>query len=301
VHADIVLDICKPVIIGDYYALQTQVRLGNLPFNISTYRDIHEVDWNLDTVPLIDLGIFTKDNYHIGQIDAVNGRAAIAFASKAISLGKSDLVDAVVAAPHTQSSIAKAGIKFDGYPAFVATESSMDPDDIVMMLCFDNVRIAHCTLHVSVKAALDLITTERVKKTIRIVYETLIKMGIPSPRIMVSGINPHAGENRLFGNEDADQLIPAIESSKSEGINVYGPIGADTMFHTDNIDAFVVMLHDQGHIPAKLLARHRTIAMSIGGPVIFSSVAHGSALDIAGKGIADPAAIIETLKLVSHK
>ena len=120
-------------------------------------------------------------------------------------------------------------------------------------------------------------------------------VGFAAPKIAVSGINPHAGEGGLFGSEEIETIRPAIEAAAARGIGVTGPFGADTMFHTQNIDAFIVMLHDQGHVAAKLLSRHATIALTIGTPILFSSVAHGSAHDIAGKGVADPGAMIEAI------
>jgi len=298
---NLTLNICNAVIIGDIYVLKTQAKLCNLSVDMNVYNTIDEIDWELNSIPIINLGIFSDKTYRISEVNAINGKAALDFASKALSLGANGKVDAVVAAPHTQSSIAKAGIVFDGYPSFVAKEAGISADDVVLMLCFDNYRIAHCTLHVSIKSALQLITTKTVINTIKTVNNALRSMGIKSPKMVISGINPHAGENGLFGSEDVEILIPAVEISRSEGINVSGPVGADIMFHLDNIDAFIVMLHDQGHIPAKLLARHRTIALSIGGPVLFSSVAHGSAHDIAGKGVANPSAIIEAMKMLSVK
>jgi 4-hydroxy-L-threonine phosphate dehydrogenase PdxA len=127
----------------------------------------------------------------------------------------------------------------------------------------------------------------------------LRRMGIAAPKIAVGGLNPHAGEGGLFGREEIEIIRPAIEAAAAEGLAVSGPFGADTMFHMKNVDAFVVMLHDQGHIAAKLLAQNATAALTIGTPILFSSVAHGSAHDIAGKGVADPTALIEAILRLS--
>ena len=129
---------------------------------------------------------------------------------------------------------------------------------------------------------------------------SLRSLGFAAPRIAVSGINPHAGEGGLFGREEIDIIKPAIDAAVERGIAVTGPFGADTMFHMRGIDAFVVMLHDQGHIAAKLLARDAAAALTIGSPILFSSVAHGSAHDIAGKGVANPKAMIEALLRLSR-
>jgi len=230
----------------------------------------------------------------IGEIDPAHGRAAIAAAEAAIRGALAGEFDAVVGAPHTEAAIHAAGIEFDGYPSFVARLAGLPPEDGILMLCFEyqgrEVRIAHVTLHVAVGEALKLITRERILKTIRAVSKTL-----KNPRIAVSGVNPHAGEAGAFGREEIDIVAPALEQARREGMAVDGPIGADTLIQRTGYDAYVVMLHDQGHVAAKLLAPQRVAGLTIGTPVLFSSVAHGSALDIAGKGRADHGAMVEAV------
>ena len=231
----------------------------------------------------------------IGTVDAAYGRASLASAGRAIKAALAGDVEAVVAAPQTERSIAAAGIAFDGYPSFVARETGTPVNDVYLMICFDQSRIVHATLHVSVREAVALITPERVERVIRVTDVSLKKLGIAQPKIFVSGLNPHAGEEGLFGSEEIDIIIPAIARASKDGIDVSGPFGADTMFRKKGCDAYIVMLHDQGHIAAKLQAFNRTAGLSIGSPILFSSVAHGSAHDIAGKGQADPGAMIEAI------
>lgn len=294
-----VRDICLPVVVGDPTVLEQQARLSKIQGRIKVYKRASDVDRSNDLVALIACDQFSEEPYTIGTINAANGRSALDSASTAISAALDGSVNAVVACPHTQTSIAKAGIEFDGYPSFVAEATGCSSEEVFLMLCVDDVRIAHCTLHVSVRKAIDLITFDRVRGVIKAVHNTLGKVGIAHPTILVAGINPHASENGLFGSEETDVIIPAIESLQREGIEVSGPVGADVMFHRNDVDAFVVMLHDQGHISAKLLGRHRTAALCIGSPILFSSVAHGSGLDIAGKGLGDPEAVIEAIRRVT--
>jgi 4-hydroxy-L-threonine phosphate dehydrogenase PdxA len=235
----------------------------------------------------------------LGQISAAAGRASIAFCGAAIQAALAGEVDAVAAAPQNETSIAQAGIRFDGHPSFVARQTGTDENDVCMMLCFGDTKISHATLHQSVRDAIAAITRERVSHVIRVTDQTLRSLGTKTPKIAVSGLNPHAGEGGLFGREEIEIIRPTIDTAIAEGLTVSGPFGADTMFHLKDVDAFVVMLHDQGHIAAKLLAQNATAALTIGTPILFSSVAHGSAHDIAGQGIADPTALIEAILRLS--
>ena len=234
-----------------------------------------------------------------GVVSPVSGRASIAFCAAAVKAAMAGEVDAVVAAPQHETSIAQAGIKFDGHPSFVARQTGTDEAGVYMMLCFGDTRIAHCTLHRSVREAIALITTDNVARTIRAADAALKRLGIVNAKIAVSGLNPHAGEGGLFGREEIEIIKPAMDQVSSDGISVAGPFGADTMFHMPGFDAFVVMLHDQGHIATKLLARNAAAALTIGTPILFASVAHGTGHDIAGKGIANPAAMIEAVLMMA--
>ncbi len=234
-----------------------------------------------------------------GAVSPVSGRASIAFCAAAVKAAMAGDVDAVVAAPQHETSIAQAGIPFDGHPSFVARQTATDENGVYMMLCFGDTRIAHCTLHRSVREAIAMITRENVARTIRATDAALKRLGIADAKIAVSGLNPHAGEGGLFGREEIEIIKPAMNTVAAEGLNVSGPFGADTMFHMPGFDAFVVMLHDQGHIATKLLAQNAAAALTIGTPILFASVAHGTGHDIAGKGIANPAAMIEAVLRLS--
>jgi 4-hydroxy-L-threonine phosphate dehydrogenase PdxA len=234
-----------------------------------------------------------------GATSPAAGRASIAFVGAAVKAAMNRDVDAVLGAPQNETSIAQAGITFDGHPSFVARQTGTDESGVYMMLCFGATRIAHCTLHRSVRDSLALITKENVARTIRAADVALKRMGIAAPKIAVSGLNPHAGEGGLFGREEIEIIRPAMDAVAADGLSVSGPYGADTMFHMPGFDAFVVMLHDQGHIATKLLAQNAAAALTIGTPILFASVAHGTGHDIAGKGVADPAAMIEAVLMMA--
>ena len=290
-----VRDLCRPLIVGDPAAVELHAHAAGLPVSLHVIRKANDAEWTDGAVNLLDTRDGTNTPVRIGTIDAAYGRASLASARLAIKAALAKEVEAVVAAPQTERSIAAAGIAFDGYPSFVARETETPINDVYLMICFDQSRIVHATLHVSVRKAISLITQERVERVIRVTDSSLKKLGITRPKIFVGGLNPHAGEEGLFGREEIEIIEPAIHETAKSGIDVTGPFGADTMFRKKGSDAFIVMLHDQGHIAAKLQAFNRTAGLSIGSPILFSSVAHGSAHDIAGKGQADPGAMIEAI------
>ncbi len=276
-------EICEPVIVGDLEVLARYAHTlrKQLPPNV------------------VDLGAINVNFLTPGESDSSCGRAILEYAGKAVDMAEAGEADAVVACPQTQSSIKAAGIEFDGYPSWVARRTGTDPEDVFMMLVSDRLRIAHTTLHIGVREALSQIDPERIVRVIKATQTALRRIGIETPKIAVSGINPHAGEGGLFGTDDEEIVAPAIAQAQESGVHAHGPFGADTMYLDESYDAFVVMFHDQGHIPAKLLGFKGTAAFAIGAPVLFSSVAHGSALDIAGRGKADPGALIWAIKQVS--
>ena len=288
--------ICRPILVGDPGVLMRHAQACGIGAAIEVVERLDDVKMNGDTTShLTLLACPTTENIAFSETGAASGRASLASASAAIKTALAGAVDAVVAAPMNQTSIAMAGIAFDGYPSFVARETGLARDDVYLMLCFGAFKIVHCTLHVSVREALSLINRERVLHSIVTADRTLKRLGVASPRISVGGLNPHAGEGGLFGPEEIDIIKPAIADAVKVGIAATGPFGADTMFHQKDVDAFIVMLHDQGHITAKLLARNATAGLAIGSPILFSSVAHGSGHDIVGKGLASPAAMIEAV------
>jgi len=287
--------IAAPLLVGDRRALELHAKASGIAGGFRSYRRAAEVDWSDGAVALLALDQFNGKPLTLGKVAAEHGRAAVDAARAAIDAALAGEVDAVVAAPQTESAIKAAGIEFDGYPSFVARCTGVAPEDAFLMMCFDDKRIVHSTLHVSLARALALVTRERVAKVIAAADGTLRRIGVAKPKLAVAGINPHAGEGGLFGDEEINIIAPEIAAARARGVDAEGPFGADTMFHLPGYDAFVVMYHDQGHIAAKLLARNRTAGMTIGTPVLFSSVAHGSALDIAGKNQASPAAMVEAV------
>lgn len=298
--------LCVPVLVGDRGALEMHAAACGLAprffaVDVATLRaQLRAPALGEDAVALIERAQFAPGELQIGRIAASHGRAIVDSAATAIRAAMAGQVDAVVAAPQTEMAVKLAGVAFDGYPTFVAGVTGVPREDAYLMLCFDERRIVHATLHVSVKRALEMITPQRVRGAIVAAHSALRRLGVAAPRIAVSGLNPHAGEDGLFGDEEATIIAPAIARARADGMDVHGPYGADTFLAKPGFDAHVVMLHDQGHIAAKALAPNRAAGMTIGTPVLFSSVAHGSALDIAGKNQARPDAVIEAIKRLAR-
>jgi 4-hydroxythreonine-4-phosphate dehydrogenase len=290
---------CAPIVVSDPALMERHAHACGIEADLHVVARVADADWSDQRVNVLDCPQPQAANIAFGVHDAAGGRAALAFAAAAIKAARAGAVDAVVAAPQNETSIALAGIEFDGHPSFVARETGANENDVYLMLCFHETRIVHCTLHLSVKDAIAMITRERVLRAIQATDRALKQLGVAAPHIAVGGLNPHAGEGGLFGREEIDAIKPAIETAAAQGMSVSGPFGADTMLRRHGFDAFIVMLHDQGHIPAKLVAPDMTTALTIGTPILFASVAHGTGYDIAGQGIASPNAIIDALLRLS--
>jgi 4-hydroxythreonine-4-phosphate dehydrogenase len=292
-----VREACHPVLVGEANLIERHAAFCSIDVSLCAVARIGDIDWTNERIPVLNCD--RPAAIPLGAVSASAGHASISFCAAAIEAAKNGEVDAVAAAPQNETSIAKAGIAFDGHPSFLARQTGTPEDDVFMMLACEDMKIAHVTLHRSVRDAIELVIPERVERTIRATDAALKRLGTERPRIAVSGLNPHAGEGGLFGREEIEVIAPAVAAAAASGIAVIGPFGADTMFQMKDVDAFVVMLHDQGHIAAKVLAPNAAVAFSIGSPILFASVAHGTGHDIAGQGVANPAAMIDAVLRLS--
>jgi 1,2-dihydroxy-3,5-cyclohexadiene-1,4-dicarboxylate dehydrogenase len=257
------------------------------------------LDALLAGLQVVDAGELPAEAARPGRIDAAAGASAVASATAAIEACRRGEVDAVVACPHHETAIHQGGIAFSGYPSLVARVCGVPEGSVFLMLVGGGLRIVHATLHESVRTALDRLTPELVTNAVRAGARACALLGAADPSIAVFGINPHASEGGLFGPEDAAIVEPAVRALRAEGFRIDGPQGADMLLTQREHDLYVAMLHDQGHIPIKLLAPQAASALSIGAEVLLSSVGHGSAMDIAGRGIADAGAVLRTIALLS--
>ena len=233
-----------------------------------------------------------------GVIDADAGLSTVESATAAIHACRQGMFDAVVACPHHETAIHRAGVPFSGYPSLVARVCNVSENEVFMMLVGGGLRIVHTTLHESIQNALNRITPELVIKATQAGIRGCQRLGIETPSVALFGINPHASEGTLFGTEDENITVPAAKTLREYGLHIDGPMGADVALADRRHDLYVAIFHDQGHIPVKLLSPKAASALSIGADVLLSSVGHGSAMDIAGKGIAEPTAVLRTVALL---
>jgi len=252
-----------------------------------------------DDLLFVPVDAIVPADFRPGAPAAAGGRATVAYVEAALALVDSGEAAAIVACPHSETSVNAAGIPFSGYPSLLARLRRVPEDEVFLMLVGGGLRIVHVTLHERLQSALERITPRLVETAARTAVDALRRLGLAQPRIGVFGINPHAGEGGLFGDDDDRIVAPTVARLRSEGYLVEGPVGADLMLGRSDFDAFVAMYHDQGHIPVKLLAGRNSAAMSIGAGAVFSSVGHGSAFDIAGRNVADCQPVLRSVSLVS--
>ncbi|HEV7307148.1 4-hydroxythreonine-4-phosphate dehydrogenase PdxA [Ensifer sp.] len=239
-----------------------------------------------------------------GKLSPVAGDAAFRFIEKAVRDAEAGVIGCIVTAPINKEALNLAGHHYDGHTGML--RSLTGSKAAYMLLASERLKVIHVSTHVSLQEAIRRSTTERVLATIRAGDAHLKRIGYAAPKIAVAGVNPHCGENGLFGTEDDDEIAPAVKAARAEGIDAYGPISADTVFHraySGGFDLVVAQYHDQGHIPVKLVAFDTAVNVSVDLPIDRTSVDHGTAFDIAGKGIANHgnmnSAIAYARKLVS--
>jgi 4-hydroxythreonine-4-phosphate dehydrogenase len=248
-------------------------------------------------VCLLDVHQLEPSQFTVGKLSAACGSAALEYVRTATQLCLDGQADAMVTAPLNKEAVSLTGQSFTGHTEFIADLSKAAESR--MLLVNDYLRVIHVSTHRSLRSACEL-DTPRILRTIQLGNEALQSLGFAQPRIAVCGLNPHAGENGLFGSEDLELIVPAIQAAQDMGLICEGPFPADTIFIQavrGAYDLVVAMYHDQGHVPMKLLDFEHTINVSLGLPIIRTSVDHGTAFDIAGKNRADPSSLKAAMKL----
>ncbi len=289
---------CTPVVIGDAYAMEAALKLLKLPIKLKTIKSPDESKTPARTINLIDSGIIKK----IKEIKPTQegGRACVSFIKKAVEFALDKKVDGLVTAPISKEALRMAGFKWPGHTEMLSDLTNTK--DYAMMLVGGPLRVILVTIHTALKNVPALITRQKILKTIRLAKKACEMLEIKNPKIAVAGLNPHAGEAGIFGDEEIKKIIPAIKMAIREGIPVSGPHPPDTIFnkaYKNDVDIVVCMYHDQGLIPLKMIAFDKGVNVTIGLPFVRTSPDHGTAYDIAWKGIANPSSMIEAIKLAA--
>jgi 4-hydroxy-L-threonine phosphate dehydrogenase PdxA len=276
----------RPVLIGDRFIIDaTAERLGLTPEQKACFDQV-------------DVQALSRDAWQPGQVDARAGAATVAYVKAAIEMYGRGELSAITACPHSETAVNAAGIPFSGYAGLVADLTATPRDQVFLMLEACGVRIVHATLHERLAHAIARLTPELVMAAATAARQTAQRMGISDPHLCVLGINPHAGEDGLFGDDDERITRPAVQRLRAQGLRVDGPVGADLALAERRHDVYLAMFHDQGHIAVKMLSPKGASAIVVGAPVLFASVGHGAAFNIAGQGVADASAMTATLKLL---
>lgn len=284
-----VYQMCRPVVIGDAKILERVKPIVESNAKINVITDPTEGTYEYGTIDVIDVDLLPVD-LPFGEVSSIAGDAAFQFIAKSVELAKERKIDSICTAPLNKEALHKGGHMYPGHTEILADLT--DTEDFSMMLTTPNLRVIHLTTHMGLIDAINSINPERTYKVVKLAHETLSRAGFDNPRIAVCGINPHAGENGLFGyGEEEEKLQPGIEQAQAEGINVTGPLPADTLFFRagrGDFDIVVACYHDQGHAPIKVMGIEEGVNITVGlkGGIIRTSVDHGTAFDIAGKNIA---------------
>ncbi|MDX3784661.1 4-hydroxythreonine-4-phosphate dehydrogenase PdxA [Streptomyces europaeiscabiei] len=283
------------IVIGDMDVLDRANKTADTQLALRPISSVEEATFAPGTVDVLAENGLPAD-LPWGTLDARAGAASFQYVRRGIQLAMAREVRALVTAPINKEALRMSGVPFPGHTEILADLSGTT--DYAMMMATDELRIVLVTVHQSLRTAIDAITTPRVLDIIRLTHRTLQRSGLPAPRIAVAGLNPHAGENGLFGREDLDIITPAIQAAQSEGIQASGPWPADTVFmraRAGAFDAVVAQYHDQGLIPVKYLGIEHGVNITIGLPFVRTSVDHGTAFDIAGLGTADHTSLLAAL------
>jgi 4-hydroxythreonine-4-phosphate dehydrogenase len=298
---------CRPVVIGDRTVMAATLELLRSPLGLHAVRSMDECTFAPGRLECLDLANVDAATLPRGTVSAEAGRAAYEYIETAVRLCQARRIDAIVTAPVNKEALAAAGVQHSGHTEILARLTNTK--DFAMLLMGRELRVIHVTTHVALRRVPDLVTRERVGRVIRLAQQTMEGLGRPRARIAVCGLNPHAGEDGLFGDEEKTAITPAIEDARRDGLDVHGPLPADTLFSRargGEFDIVVAMYHDQGHVPVKTLGFTYDeksgawtglsgVNVTVGLPFLRVSVDHGTAFDRAWKGIANPESMLEAI------
>ena len=303
-----IYEACRPIVVGDACVLEAALKIaGHEEMKVRAVKDVRDAVFTHGTIDVLDMGLVSMDELVRGQVSAMCGDAAFHYVKRVIELAMDGQVDATVTNAFNKEAVNLAGHHYSGHTEIYADLTGTK--NYTMMLAHENVRVVHVSTHVSLREACDRVKKQRVLDVIRIGDKACREMGIENPRIAVAGLNPHSGEHGLFGQEEIQEIIPAIEAARAEGIQAEGPVPPDTVFSKARggwYDIVVAMYHDQGHIPLKVegFVYNKAeghwdavagVNVTLGLPIIRASVDHGTGFGHAGDGHANELSLVNAI------
>jgi 4-hydroxythreonine-4-phosphate dehydrogenase len=306
-----VYELCRPLVVGDAEIMRDAVRFCGLGLQVRGYDQPADGTYRHGVIDTLDLGNLPLSALRLGAVTAAQGKASFEYVAKVIALALAGEIDGTVTAPISKAALNAGGYHYAGHTEIYGELTKTR--DYSMMLADGDFRVTHVSTHVSLREACDRVKMPRVLKVIELTQDALLRMDVPERRIAVAGLNPHCGEGGLFGTEDDREIAPAVAAARTAGIRAEGPLPADTLFSKLRgglYDAVVAMYHDQGHIPTKLMGFHYDaktgtwgqmagVNITLGLPIVRTSVDHGTAFDQAGKGTANPQSMLDAIRLAA--
>jgi 4-hydroxythreonine-4-phosphate dehydrogenase len=292
---------CRPLVVGDARVMTKAVALVNAPLDLRAIGEVGDARFDPAAPDVLDLDNVDLDALDAGRVSTAAGRASVDYIEKAVELAQAGQVDAIATGPINKAALKAAGVPFIGHTELLAALTG--EDRVTTMLATPGLRAVHVTRHVPLAEVAKHITKTRVLETIRLTDVGLKQMGIPAPQLAAAALNPHGGDDGLMGREEIDAIGPAVEAAQAEGIDARGPIPADSVFFRairGEFDAVIAMYHDQGHIPIKTHGFERSVTVTLGLPIVRTSVDHGTAFDIAWQGVAHEESMVEAICLAAQ-
>ncbi len=293
-----VYQLCRPLVIGHPSILSTNLRFVESPPVIKSVKSPEAGSYRSGIIDVWNPLEVDLAQINTGQVCLEAGRAAAEWVISAVDMAMHGDIDGIVTAPLNKKAMNLAGYRYAGHTELLAEHTGVD--QVRLMLVSERLKVSHVTGHLALRNVPQQLTVEHVFKTIALSYQALKEMGLSAPRIAVLGLNPHAGESGLFGDEEGQVICPAVERAQKEGWEVQGPLPADTTFfkaYAGAFDSVVAMYHDQGHAPVKLVAFNEAVNLTLGLPIVRTSVDHGTAFDIAGKGVANAENMLQAIRM----
>lgn len=296
-----VLQVCRPIVVGAAGVLAKAREYTGCKASIQRVTGFEEADPSEDRIAVLDLQNVDLASLKLGTVSTMAGGAAFQYIQTAAQAALAGKVAAIVTSAINKEALNKAGHHFDGHTGLLA--DICKAPRVTMMLAADRLRVSHVSTHLSLREAIERVQPDRILEVTSLTLQAMQQLGIDNPRIAVAGLNPHAGENGLFGSEETEFIQPAIKAARAKGWEVSGPYPGDTVFFRTlqgEFDAAVAMYHDQGHVAAKMLGIWRGVNVTLGLPIIRTSVEHGTNFDLSGTGKSDPRSLVEAILMAAR-